>query len=571
MLKALINDTYTLDLPKDISIRMNSENPVFNFTTGAFSYPFKTNGGSSKNRLALNFPHRSSRYPSIQTENEIKIFDDDLQIISGTIATKEASKDVFNHYIKADNGNFYSLIKGQKMAEVDLGGARNLGANRAAALATYDAVAATTYPASDYAIFPVCNTNFYDGFTSLETTWKNNNSVVNWYHSGNFKNIRATSPFPYLCYFLRQLFETNGYIIKHNFFEQDNELKTLCIYNANAASTWYLDAAWNVDVNTTMNLADHVPDFLITDFLKALQLRFNCSFHIDDITKEVRIVKNETFLNVFPSADLTRLFSRPIKWTNKLPTGFLLNSNNDDQDEQIIYNSMEGATVLDSVSTYGSLPAVGNNIKDIRLVEDINTYYVWDHANDGTLSAPQWIVFANFWPYGVGDESTEYTSEIDTLKMYSGAKIHATDPYTEWLVPRADQLGNIADSWQWTGNEFSPRLLFYRGMYDDEASNSYPLGSSDVYDYARNVIANYSLRWHGSYGLYEKFWKNWLYHRMNYGKTGSISTFLRSHEIRNIKNWEKYNIDNFSLLPVKKDYTLFNNGKAQLNLDFYKL
>jgi len=81
--------------------------------------------------------------------------------------------------------------------------------------------------------------------------------------------------------------------------------------------------------------------------------------------------------------------------------------------------------------------------------------------------------------------------------------------------PATLQEGNMVEKVDVT--EFSPRLLFYRGMQKDSNNDDYPMGSSDVWDYDWNKIsdANLSLRWDGDYGLYEKCWKGFLHWWIN--------------------------------------------------------
>lgn len=573
MIKAVLNDMHELELPEKLEIRMNSKSPVFFPEIGDFSFPFQISGHSRINSLAFNFPSRPNQFSNIQVSNDIKIYNNNQLILSGELVTKETKSGNLSNYIKSQNGLFYSLIKNKKMTEVEMGGERVLGVDVSEVYAYYDSIAATKYPYADFAVFPVCNTNFYDGFISIETVWKNNNNVVNWYHQNQFKDIRASTPFPYLCYFLKQLFTMFGYSIRENFFETDDELKSICIYNANAASTWYVMPGGGINLRAALviDLAKHLPEINISTFLIDIQRRFNCSIHIDDYLKEVRIIKNQDLLQLYNETNLTKLLDNQISWQHERPTGFLLNSNNDSTDKQIIINTLNLDNIKDSVATETDLPLYSNTINDLRLVTDQQTYYIWSFPNDGTLNPPEWVPYANFWPIAIGYGKNEILSNVDTLKMHKGEKLHFIDRVTKWLVPRSDQLGNIVDSYQWTGHEFSARLLFYRGMYNDEIGNPYPLASSDVYDYDNNIIGNYSLRWNSAYGIYEKFYKNWLWHRMNIGKFGKTNVNINSSDIANIKNFKKYKIQNFSVLPVRKDYTIFNNGQAFLDIEFYKL
>jgi hypothetical protein len=138
-------------------------------------------------------------------------------------------------------------------------------------------------------------------------------------------------------------------------------------------------------------------------------------------------------------------------------------------------------------------------------------------------------------------------------------------------VPKLDQPGNFKFLGDSSKNEFSARLLFYRGMFNDSDGIPYPLGSSDVYEYNGQKItdANHSLHWDGQYGLYENFHKDYVYWLMNIAKFVKFKKHLTPLDLFNLDFSKKYHAFNFNMLIKEVRVTLTPTAIRTAEIDAY--
>jgi len=78
------------------------------------------------------------------------------------------------------------------------------------------------------------------------------------------------------------------------------------------------------------------------------------------------------------------------------------------------------------------------------------------------------------------------------------------------LMPAIKKRGN-SNNYQTSSSGSPYRLFFYRGLQPAAQADGYdyPLGTPDIYDARGNEIGTYALRWRGSKGIYENFWKTY--------------------------------------------------------------
>jgi len=64
---------------------------------------------------------------------------------------------------------------------------------------------------------------------------------------------------------------------------------------------------------------------------------------------------------------------------------------------------------------------------------------------------------------------------------------------------------------------FAPRLLLYHGLQPQEGAvgNSYPMGAADQYSNDGNPLGDLALRWNGTNGLIDRFWREYISLRKN--------------------------------------------------------
>lgn len=327
--------------------------------------------------------------------------------------------------------------------------------------------------------------------------------------------------------------------------------------------------------DTNINLANHMPNVTIGQFLNGLKNLFNVCIFPNIGNKKIKCLCRE---NIIMDEDYIDITDKIEPSLNVYPIeeydGFKLSYEYDSADSYISDNikQLDGLNLQDEVDTFDDLPNDGNENNDVRLVIDENLYYIWSWDPVNVLGSWNFHSF-NYVSKTGGEQELVIESKISTLAMYSGHdewnRVGGSSPYY-LLIPQAEQIGNNPALYQFVNNAFTPRLLFYRGMYDNSSSVEYPLGSSDVYDYDGNIIANYSLSWNGKYGLYENFWKNYLYWYLNIKQKVETNIILSIEDIVNLKFYKKHRIKNVNYFIDSIQVNISNNKISTAKITLFK-
>lgn len=307
------------------------------------------------------------------------------------------------------------------------------------------------------------------------------------------------------------------------------------------------------NLNPEINLNKCMTGVSINSFLNAVKKKFCCEFIIDDSSKKVIIKQFKSIYNSSePSKDITSITNQDnILISRNNLDGYKFSDNPDTSDEYYSENVKEiqnNMTLKDSVNSFDNLPLTGNNNNDIRLVEDENSYYLYRF--DYTTAGPSWLFYTkDLISKSEGDEDIKFNSDISTVLMHNGYQNHSGNNGDTYLFPYVEQVGNDPSLYDFEGNEFSLRLLFYRGLQDNKEGNSYPLGTNSIYDYDGNIItgASLELKYDGEYGLHEQLFKEYIYWKLN------------NFSVKTETNW-----DIKTLLELQDHDKLFLNGVEYL-------
>jgi hypothetical protein len=409
-----VGDEY-LDLAQNGSITLEINSPFFmnDGIPGTLSYPTPAIN-SKKNQRILGFPSIISNQNNLNKTIEAQLFIDKILYKTGVIRNIKPTKDGYSFTFGSDAGDFQSRINGVSLQSLDLG------------TDTLDLVTTN----ENYALFPVENQGFWGDKNP------SHNKYVNYFNtSGVFLNYSSTNvvtPFPYLVYIIRRVFQHFGYYVTGDILD-DPEINKLVVYNNYALSS------------TAITFNNHVPDMTVGEFLIAIKNLLGWGYIFNPTDKSVRIITLNEVLENQTYKD----------HTSKAEPTYQLELNE--------YNGFKLTQELDS----------------------------GDEAYK--LESDSWAT------YKVGNGGEEKPTKASTILCRTIED--SVNTARDWTVPVVNQKGTSSDFDLGT-NKFSLRLLFYNGLQEDSLSNDYPQGS-----FATSAL---SLRWSGSTGLYNTYFKNWL-------------------------------------------------------------
>ncbi len=579
MMLSLIVNQEPLDLLPDSTITIDEVSPLFEKDSipGGFSYPFNL-PVTPTNRRLTGFADRLERKVTGRTELPFQLFHSGKLIHAGNLVIIEAA-DHYRANLEISNGDLSSKIKNKKLKDLDLGGTRN-----------WVWQTEYKYGTDDFALFPIYNDEFSE-FTP-DPAYGLNHYRLNSFENGSFYHEPGkhyvVCPFAFINYLIKQIFTQYGFQIIENVFETDADLSDLVLY-----TTWdityqevtyslqnvllgidqYGEEVWEeinvgvgVRVQDEWNLADCMPDMLVSDFLLSLRNLFNLGISIDS-SNRVRIVKRQDVVLQPSVQNITGLISgSPLIAYLDTADGYKLTWDHDEQDQLFDTKWQDIENVLDDlgddVANSGELAALEPIPNEVRYVISLDKYfrYEFDQDNSYWKWAEYSIGFQNFLS---GNRQEEFASKFSTLLMVTYQRLTG-GPFIR--CPWADQQGNASDAS--VNTPFSPRLLFYRGLQLNSDGDAEPMGSNDNLDRTGNKLAGKSLclRWEGNYGLFAQLWEKYM-HWYNTRKT--VTYMVTDPTVLNFK--QKYAIDGKHFLLKKRTINLTMNGILPGECEFYQV
>ena len=282
----------------------------------------------------------------------------------------------------------------------------------------------------------------------------------------------AIAPQPSLKYIIEQVMAFVGMTQISGDFLNDEDIQNLIVFSNRALDRYVSIADFFTDVtyeeiqqagenagnpalktniwSASYNLAQHLPEMTMYDFLMSLRSTFPILFLFRS-TKAVEIRRIDLLLKQ-SIEDYTSLTEPGYKGQSAQYEGFILDYNRSTDEE---------------VAQAGQLEKVISGDNEDDLAEFISDWYTLYHKKTTNFA------FHN--PY--------------TIPYWDG------NGYSE-------ELGLTAAS--------PMRLLFYHGKQPDSALDNYPYASHHNLNYFDQRISEYSLDWAGDDGLYEKWWKEYI-------------------------------------------------------------
>ncbi len=501
----------SLDLFDNTSIRLVQVNPLFtdDIDYPSHSYQFQI-PHSPRNSRILERPDvllkRGTRY-----EFDAEMYFDGVRMFVCVLNIKDAGPySPFVGSLAINEGPLAIAAKEKNLREFNYGGIRNisnpLNKGQVANTTMLTHAKSTTLSSGfDYVFFPVQNSLFYP--QGLKSIFLDPLDIVNYYYDNAFVNyyvyINASLadsncqlvPFLYLNFVLRSIFEELGFPLEDTTWLTDPEIKTCVLYN-----TYSLELSGSlVDYVYAIDPSKHVPDINSAAFLKGLFKFFGLEPFINK-NKRVRLLSKNDVLDNLEQVDWTQKVLQPYTRNFEAPVGWAFFSDQDGADELNGGDYLKNEapeTITGEVWDFASLPTASGS-GDFFLVQRENKIY---QDQDSV-----WVEYGFYlYPVKYGDGKSPYQSEFSTLqhKIWDGAKTYGK---VSGRIPWAEQAG-AADAWPPFRNDYTPRLMFYRGMVTDVVGyGPYPQGGIDD----RDGDFKYSLYWHGEKGVYNTWHKRWM-------------------------------------------------------------
>lgn len=563
----------SIDLTPGTAITFEFNNPIFDteLIPGDFSYPFDV-PLTPNNQKIFDFPNIIENKNDFKKSIPAQLFIKGILWQEGIIKIRPSSQKKISINFQSAAGSFTDLIKNKTLQDLILGGERNYPT----ITDIYIAGDEKFYPDSEYVRAVIHNFGFF-GQDDLGPPQNGigNYRLQNWgagvsngWHQGlGISETGTIMTFhPYFIYVLQQIFKEHNWKPTGTFL-LDPDLQQLFIHSIISLNQPRGATSLSLYLNKAL------PKIPLSETLNSTKNLFCLGYIFDAVRKTVDIFPLKDILNSSEVEDITRkIISNEIIEQND-SDGFALSYSLDSNDALIEnIKSLAGFTIKEPVEEIADLPTTGEADAVLRLVTSLNQYYKATFNVDTEIY--EWAFYSdNLFGFTIGNGTQKIESGISTLPMTKIQQLFKTEG-VQWLVPDANQKGQQS-YFAPEAQDFNLRLLFYRGLQYNSTGGAvaelYPLASSDVFDYAGNKIAKYSLRWDGDEGLYNMWWKPWI----DFLSRTKKATYFQLYDVVDLfnisKKWKIFSrIKNSNFLKAKISITITTSEIKPAKVDFYK-
>jgi hypothetical protein len=523
-----INGSF-VDTHPNTTIRYSFQSPAFgdNVVMGDISQMINL-PATATNRKIFEFLNMPEAYQALEANiYDCEVYSNGVKIVSGKFKLKKSSDTEFRGNIIGGMSVLKEMIKEMKLPAIDYGDDITLGANDTQAKHYLVAAAKSGYPTYNIVAPPIKNAGFFgdnfenESFNEEETfsSW----GFVNNFLSDKFADfsgliphynektpaVQVFCPLLYLKFVITKIFENYGFSVGGDWYD-DSEISTLILNHLNSQN----DSIWDRS-GAPLSLSPDklLPDIPVKTLLIGIKQLFNLGYFY---------IPGERKFYIEP---LEKLLSNTIvDWTDKVINLIEINGNDqksgfdmdytwdgDDSNTKDFIKDLSDYTIKTAVNSIAHLPGT-DDIGDVRYVVYGCVYYIYVKDDDLIKS---WNKLS--YPYQnliIGDGATPIKSAVSPIPPSSEWTIgwdQDVEDYVmvQYKVPKLDQQGNSVHVANLSGNQFTARLVFYRGIYTDSRGYYYPLASSDAIDLHGNSTGNYTMQWDGEKGLYNQWWAAW--------------------------------------------------------------
>lgn len=374
--------------------------------------------------------------------------------------------------------------------------------------------------------FPnVMNKNHFGDLIPEFTGWINyyhiNQYFINYTSAQAFAgNKYAVMPFVFALTVLDKIFDACGISITGPLVTEERFQRIIIDNNFSLGKEWYDPVSEDtiLVVNDRISIANHLPSMTVGEFLTGYRNKFNAYFAPDPDLRTMSIKLKEDVITDQVRNDWSEKEYMPNPTSEfKLIDGVTLTSPGDESDE---YS--------------GSYPVPYN--------EDLpqNSDYV------------------------IGNGKTIISSVFGCPSVYKVEVISGLSPKAK--APYKFQFGS-GNEFEQRLNEFSPGLLIYKGIAQDENGEDYVYATNDhLNENDEDDSSNISLQWDK---LYELFFAKWLDFELNSAQI-RIGFNLPVADLMGFKFDEFYGFKHKDWIAGKWEISDVENGKALVEFIFYR-
>ena len=458
------------------------------------------------------------------------------------------------------------------------------------------------FPNSDYAVFPLHNPKLLDGLPddmyaldqhSIKEVYEQFFPIVNYYKDGifpvtmegianeeSFSAFNLFVPFPYLAYFISRMAKHLGFTIGENSFVGSN-LKQLVIYNAFAENE-YLSSNL-VNIIDGFDLANHVPDEKLSDFLSDVCALLGIAFDCDSFRKTIRFKSLAGIVNSRSFTTFPGIITEPLALSVEPYKGYKLTQEvGPDSFAKDRFKPIDELIYQGEIQFVYQLALMPSAINYCYYVTSVRQYYIYNY--DEELGLLNWIFYSNEFRHTTENINQALDGDIFEIKtkwaacMNNEAKdkrdaqLSGNDERL-WTIPYTEEPGAFESIPPQFAGKYSKYLLFYRGLQKGHPGNFlYPMGSHDVYDHFSNKItgADLSLRWDGEYGLWEKRHKAWVEWAINQPGKFTTKAYLTPLQLSKLDFFKWYRINSHDFLIAEIRFNITETDVSQVEIDLYR-
>lgn len=266
-------------LPKDFSIQVKRENPLFT-KNGEYTYDITLQLSNPTNAALYKHLNRLNATDWPTEKRRAVLMADNRVYCNGTEIITAWTEDTVSIQIASGNSELNYIAGGDTLISTLESMKQTTVPDDAATRYSY---LEHTYPETDW-----CLPTLYDRTNELYINpWKSDSS--DWPAVGIVPDEGRWLPQPFLAAYLKDLLSALGFSLIENQLE-DTEYKHLVICNA------YSDR-WN----------EMLPGWMVTNFMDQIEKLFNATFLVDNKNREVRLVLNVSYYTGKKTAHVTQV------------------------------------------------------------------------------------------------------------------------------------------------------------------------------------------------------------------------------------------------------------------------
>ncbi len=574
----LIDNGKQLDLPSDVKISIEQNNPMFE-EQGDFTLPLEL-PFSKNNLLLLNFPHR------LDIVSEVIPIPVLLQ--AGLLSKKgilnmEEGKSISVSIIFEETVLYKKMYKTmEELFENEIFLLPDNRPNTPLGRVEYleDIIGGIVLD-SPFSVFPVIvkkDPFFSEGeILEKDDKWLNSPDKNVYKFYGNLKIARLwghqkrtyndgnkeieipigynTTPFLKLNWLLRKIFELLGYELTSNMFDTNDDLKKIVVLNNTR------DAL----VATHFYLKFLLPTCTVKEFIDTMRYRFGCEFILSSDSKRVHLLTWNEVFDFAPTDDCQRVLQ------SQSSISFVSSKTLKITSKKIQHISLE---------KYATWQNFAKQWKEWHFNPKYLGFMIMGIAG----SMREYIAFDIFDYYQGDYEALEFKTICSECSVYSVLK--STMPVFFTIVEERVPVLVIGSSRSCTtilsyddGEEkkeeanFSPLIFcFSHGLIDEFNSQwRFTYGTAHSYDNDGNSNGNLHLTMRGEKGLFNRFLKKYDNVLRNKPYLLACQLDLKSYEILSYNFYRPVLIKGVKYLPSKLQYEITNNSIKVVSAEFRKI